>query len=340
MNSEQRKPVYEMIRENLKGNELPSDFSLEEHTEGIHFAPGAEDGILFFHTAHSEPDEDARQAVRSALHTACLGDFETAEHLFKEASEKIRALFSIRIIEEYLNEASEEEIGQSYAFAMNVLRNSSDPDTVKFALAVLGMFGIDNPNDQKVIRTLALYDDFTFLAACSMKHWRNGEWYIYNTLKNVHGWGRIFGILLFEPTDKLMEHWLLMEGIHNDVMPEYSALECYEKAKVRQHLQKLVRDKEFNAITEILSALVQTEVPVANICDVDDWRGMLKEYLDRAKEERRSITVYQFIKRIQEFAEKNNETELAQLAETVLSSEACRETVTKESGENGDSDPA
>ena len=315
MNGEQNKPIYELILENLKGKELTSGFSLDEQTEGVRFAPGAEDGILIFHTVRSEPDEEAKQAVRKALHTACQGDYETAEQLFIEASEKIRPLLSIHIIEEYLNEVNEGEIEHSYNFAMNVLRNSSNQNAVKYALAIIGMFGIDNPKDQKVIQTFALYDDFTFLAACSMKHWKNGQWYIYNVLKNVHGWGRIFGILLFEPTDKLMEHWLLMEGIHNDVMPEYSALECYEKARVRELLQGSVRENEFNAITEILSALVQTEVPVANIYDVDDWKGLLKEYLLKAKEERRSAAVYQFIKRIMEFAKDNNEGELMQLAE-------------------------
>ena len=65
------------------------------------------------------------------------------------------------------------------------------------------------------------------------------------------------------------------------VMPEYSALTVWEKARVAERLKGPLTQSEFDSITEILSALL-SEGPVPGISAVENAEEAIADYLAQA----------------------------------------------------------
>ena len=88
------------------------------------------------------------------------------------------------------------------------------------------------------IRTLALYDEFSFYAGFNMKSWERGNEEVFLAIKKVYGWGRIHLIHMLEADTEDMKLWLLKNGVQNKVMPAYSGLDCYEKTDFISYLKE------------------------------------------------------------------------------------------------------
>ena len=69
----------------------------------------------------------------------------------------------------------------------------------------------------------------------NLKYWDNSNELIFELAKKLHGWGRIHAVKMLKPEDNdEMKEWLWLEGWKNNVMPEYSAYECYTKSGAKE----------------------------------------------------------------------------------------------------------
>lgn len=141
--------------------------------------------------------------------------------------------------------------------------------------------------------------------------------------KKTEGWGRVHVVDMLEPESEEIRDWLLREGINNYVMPEYSALTCYEKAGVAERLERGVDHGEFSAITSIVCAALSDE-PVAGLFALDNPKAELERYIKQAEVQPLDIEDCECVRLIAARAEAKGWEDLAAQCNALLESDSVR----------------
>ena len=274
--------LYEIIGQNMKDGILPEDFSLPEEGDGVRFADGAKDGILLYHARPAELTEEGRRQMAKALELAAALKKKEADAAFTELGRLISAVSVIDAFSDYiLDHAKELDPQNVFKTALYLIMLSKDREAVKFGLAVVELLQPAGETLKSVIRRIGLSDEFTLFAVWNMQHWDGGNEEIFDLARKVHGWGRIHAVESLEPDTEEIRDWLLHEGIRNAVMPEYSALTVWNKARVAERLKGPLTQSEFESVTRILSALL-SEGPVPGISAVANAEEAIADYLAQA----------------------------------------------------------
>ena len=229
MNDTEKQSLYEYIRSaiepSLRSGDLP-DISLPpDPNSPIPFADGAMDGIAVYHMATSEIDDETRALMAKAVQTAASGDFEAAEQLFIELGKSATAITVIDELQDYIIENRDSiPAGNLFNFAVRMATGSDNRECVKFALSILELLNIeDNEEIKSVVTVLGVCNEFTLFAVFVMLRWSDGNDSIAYLAKLTRGWGRIHAIERLEANTEEIRKWNLHEGVHNTVMPAYSA---------------------------------------------------------------------------------------------------------------------
>lgn len=279
------KAIYEIISEALVDGALPENFSLPRGSnKGVGFADGARDGIAVYHRAPGHELSDEQQnLIECAVDEISEGAFYDAEETVWRIADGIGPLDAHAALREYiLKHCDSLSLDNLFDFATTLAIHSPDRRVVKIMLSILSVF---RPGDEVkgFIRTLGLSDEFTLFAAMAMNGWddTNDEW--FQLAQKVRGWGRIHLVARLRPETADIRRWLLREGVHNTVMPEYSALNCWEKADVPSVLAGGVSREDFSGIRDIVGALL-SEGPVAGISGVENAEAHILAFLNKAKD--------------------------------------------------------
>ena len=119
-------------------------------------------------------------------------------------------------------------------------------------------------------------------AMLAMRPWEDRNEEMFRLARHVFGWGRVHLVEALEPETEEIRRWLLREGVHNDIMPQYSALDCWRKADVPAALQGTLTREDFEGIRDIIDALLD-EGPVPGISAVEDAEQHLRAFLKQAE---------------------------------------------------------
>ena len=303
-------PVYEQIKAALQGEKLPENFSLpDEGTSGIRWAPGAMDGVAIYHMgAPSFSDED-KQAVLSAVQTASQGAYDEAYKAFLALGKAHGAYHLIDVLQHgIIDHADSLDLAALHGFAGECLLDAPDIDLVKFGMEIMEVFTHPKPELKEIIYTLGLYDEFTIFALFQMERWPDANAQIFRLAREVHGWGRIHAVERLEPQTQEIKDWLLHEGAHNTVMPEYSALTCFEKSDAAQRLKGTLSDAEFASVGFLFAHLFE-EGPVAGISALPNARETTLDYLAQAAARTLSADDHRVIEMMRDYAGNDPELE-------------------------------
>ena len=277
--------LYEHIAGSMADGRLPDGFSLprQEGEKGAALADGALEGIMIYHRAPGHELTGEQSAlIGTLLKQVSDGDFYDAEESLWQVADEIGALDARDTVREYImSNQGEMNLGNLFNFAVTLAIRSPSRAVVKLALVLLEVF---KPDDQVkgFVRTLGLSDEFTLFAAMAMVAWpdMNAEW--FDLAQKVRGWGRIHLVRFLRPETEAIRRWLLREGVHNDVMPQYSALDCWRKADVPAALRGTLTREDFEGIRDIIDALLD-EGPVPGISGVEDADKHLRAFLKQAE---------------------------------------------------------
>ena len=266
---------------------LPSDFTLPrlEDENLSKFADGAIDGIYVYHTEHQPISAETKKWLSSAMQAVGRGDRAEAAKLFEELGTKARAISIIDDLQQYILEHKSSVSADSVVkFALYILYNTKDRESLKFALSMLEIVHLDDDNLKDTLRLLGLSDEFTLFVIFIMQQWDNANEEIFRLARSTSGWGRIHAIERLIPDTPAIRDWLLREGIHNTVFPAYSALNCWEGSEAENLLLTgNVTEENFAAISELIYALL-VEGPCPGISELENGREIIKEFLRRAGE--------------------------------------------------------
>lgn len=323
-----QKSLYELIVEALVDGELPEDFSLPDNVvDGIAWMDGAADGVCVYHMSSGGEGDEAKDIMGEALKAASRGDLKNADISFARLGEKVRALSVIDEFQKYIMEHREELNPENvYKYAIHAVTESCDKETVKYGLEMLELLktGIDE-GTKEIIRTIGLSDEFSLFALFVMHTWENGNNEVFQLAKKIHGWGRIHAVERIEPETGEIKRWMLLEGVHNNVMDAYSALECWDKSGAHDILMADPTKEEFIGIRDIINGLLD-EGPAEGISRIEDADDILIRFLNVAKKYADSIKDYRTINNIKNYYEdeEKQNAEIASLCEELLSSDNCR----------------
>lgn len=284
------KSFYDLIKGNVVNGELPSGFSLPQDADpkSLKFAEGAMDGIGLYHTGRSELDNEQNKIMEKVIAYAADGSEETAMNALYMFLENNSALSVIDDVQRYIMDNRDKlDPRNIHKFAVACVfapAKFETRETVKFGLSLLELFPEPGEEVKDIIRTLGLSDEFTLFALFNMRQWENGNDEIFSLARKVHGWGRVHAVEMLEPATDEIKKWLLREGVNNSVMAEYSALTVYNKAGVRELVDKELSDEDFRAVCDIIEGLVwcgiEDGAPVDGIGAVEDAEEMLTVFLN------------------------------------------------------------
>ena len=300
--------LFEYISSAVVDGELPGDFSLPDLADDeneLKWADGALDGVTMYHMTIPEIGKGDRTLISDAVRAASKGDYDLADSLFKMLGKHLQAIIVIDDLHSYIiDNQSKLNAKNLFEYAIHLLFESDNRECVKFGLSLLELFKMNDKNDLKeVIRTIGLSDEFALFAIFVMLKWENGNNEIWELAKKLHGWGRIHAVERIEPDTAEIRNWMLMEGIHNDVMPAYSALACWKKSNAEDILRNGPSREEFKAIGEIIYGLLD-EGPVPGISKIQNSDEILSVYLETAGTMELTLDDYEVIDEILGYVEE------------------------------------
>ena len=325
--------IYQQICNNISDGILKPGFVLPEQDEQdsddfkIKWAPGAMDGISFYHMFHAVLDAGQVKGMARALKCAASRNFPKTDAMFFEWTKDVRAISCIDELQKYvIGHARTLDPGNVFHTALSMVLHSKHMECVKIGLALLELFGEPEENLKAAIRRIGLYDEFTIFAVWNMQKWKNGNDEIFDLAQKVHGWGRIHAVERLEPDTDEIRHWLLTEGTINYVENTYSSLACWQKSGAEELLSGGPTPEEYAAITTLIDGLIE-EGPVSGISEIDNAETVLLRYLELSSEYTLSAEEYSVISFIKHWADNADMPSVTAACDQVLNSKRCMETI-------------
>lgn len=284
------KALFDIINEAVVDGELPEDFYLPETkvNDTISWADGAMDGIGIYHMGTSPVGELQLLLIGNAMDAAGEGDFEKAESCLRQAVSGEHgngyALCIMDDMQRYIIKHADKLSPQNvFQFAMHQILTSDNKECVKLGLSILELIKSDISDTIKShIMTVGLSDEFALYAIYAISKWDDANEHIFQLAKKVHGWGRVHAVAALQPTTNDIKDWLIKEGVHNRVMPAYSAYECWSKGDAEDRLTGDLNPEEYAGIRDIIEGLLD-EGPVVGISRIEDAPKHMKTFLQHSK---------------------------------------------------------
>ncbi len=268
---------------------LPLGFHLpdDEVAAEMRFLDGAEDGVRLY---HMKPRAVDLMPYTTAIYEIKSGEerkaLRTLRKAFRDNKKNfIRMIDVVGPLQEWMLRHPNVMHDECFLkFAVSLLMTTDDRDLVKFGLALVSNYTMDEKGQiAKMIRLLALSDEFTFQCVVMMKDWKDGNNEVFEVAKRVHGWGRIHAVHYLEPETQQIQNWLLTEGWKNNVRPAYSARDIAVKVPLMQILMdKSLSEDVFNGISALMDALLD-DSPVPGISSLNEKDMLMDVYLKQAE---------------------------------------------------------
>ncbi len=333
MENKKQTSLYDFIASAVVDGQLPKDFSLPQkaNKNEIRWMDGAMDGVYIYHMGFSELADDNKALMIEAVLAASKKDFGKADILFCKLGEKVRAIAAIDELQAYIIDHKEELSAENiYGYAVHAVLGSVDRECVKYGLSLLELFNTDNEEKIKdIVRTIGLSDEFSLFAVYVMLQWEDGNNEVYQLAKKIYGWGRIHAIERIEPTTEEIQEWLLKEGVHNTILPSYSALTCWQKSDAENRLKNPSKE-EMAGIRDIIAGLLE-EGPVSGISGIENHNDIIMVFLNQMEKLELTLEDYEVIRGIRIYFENQDaDTDnigIVSLCNKLLDTDICRDVV-------------
>ena len=317
--------IYKRIKNAMTAEEtMPEDFVLRPRMQdGRQFADGAIDGTIRYYMGRA--DNTDIELLTQALKLASADKFEDAGNaLLTYFAQGIVLLPVMDKVQEWIyahsGELSPENLGR---FAMTLLTQSGDVESVKFALAILEVIEQEPTDDlQELLLTLAGCEELTLFCLFVLGGYENANEMYFELAKKLHGWGRIHAVSMLKPANDEMRDWLLCEGWQNNIMPEYSAITIIKRVKLADMLQNAAGrlDELVNQAGNLIGYALQEE-PIAGLSAYKRAGEVLQGYLACAQKAGLTEENLQKLPEIKAFIEKSslaNKWQLVDMCNEIL----------------------
>ena len=259
----------------LPDDEPPSD-------SRCRFGPGVLDGIMSHHSSSSDDrqtiDALVGRVVDYSREPTAANKLAVYRHIAEEA-----ILSKIDPVIAALVGADDVDHRRLYELALSFATDAAEREPVKFGIAILGLFPIDNTD---LLQTLGRHNEFTLYAAVALSHREDAERQLWTLARHVDGWGRIHVVeRLGETTDPEIQDWLLREGFRNGIMDEYLAAICARAGQLPDALARESVDRDLlDSASQIVQALTRDAGPAESMDDYEDGAIVCRRLIERLAE--------------------------------------------------------
>lgn len=327
--------IYDALDERGR---LPREFSLQQALE-----PGApaqgffySDGFMEGNLTGLEKGEEESPELQAVLRQVLSGEYDQAVQGLKDffGDGEGHLMNSYVLPLQQWVDAHREELDPEPLiwFAHRLLQEADQGEIIKFALSLLEFFDLQEEEEvAEDIRLLARCNEFTLFCVRDFLQWNDGQEEIFQTARQVYGWGRIAALEYLEPRTAQIRQWMLEEGWDNDVNPEYTARLLADHVDLLGVLERpTLTAKAFEGAEALVDALLVDE-PVPGISEIRQPAKLLTEFLRHCVEQEKELDDYRVILRILQYAHgklegKEQET-VKQACGKLLLSFACAQTV-------------
>lgn len=281
------------------GETLPDEERLASESQ-IRWAAGAMDGVLSHHMG-GWPDEDNVKALLDLVQTCwTTPTVKNKADVYDFVVEK----GIVSVIDSFIEQLTQREDvnhDRLYDLAHSFAFEAPDREPVKFAIALLGLYG--QSEDLEIFRTLGRHDEFTLFCAVAVSNVaEDGEMELWEFAKNVDGWGRIQIVERLAGTEKPeIKEWMLRDGYKNSVMYEYLAYTCATTGGLLEALsQDEVDDQLLTSAAEIIQALI-IGGPAECMDDFEDGAVVAQQFLDHVEQHGKTLTQFLTVASIRDY---------------------------------------
>ena len=315
--------IYNRIKNALTDDGiLPEEFVLRpQPEEGMRFADGAIDGTIRYYMGPAKTTDI--NMLTQALKLASDERFEDAANaLLTYFAQGIVMLPVMDRVQEWVYEhpaeLSPDKLGR---FAMTLLLQSRDVESVKFALTVLELLEQEPTKDLKeLLLTLAACEELTLFCLFVLSNYDEANQLYFQLAQKLKGWGRIHAVSMLKAENQEIADWLLQEGWQNNIMPEYSAITIIKRTKLADRLQQPEGEKLAGTAGTLIGYSLQDE-PIAGLSKYKRAGELLQAYLELLQEKAIAGEERERLENIKAFAEKNelaNKWQLVELCNGLL----------------------
>jgi len=191
--------IYQRIASKTgKRGWLPAGFSLPE----VNRVPGEADGSLLYHTEIEEPRAEAFEKCIRLLKKAYLAEPERRND--DDITKYLEEYRVFRLMDNLMAEIHsiqrDLETPKLLDLAYEWATTSNNPEIVKLAISLMGMFNLDEwEESKKVIVTLGKFEEFTFYSLFAITGWNNADKIARDYARNLKGWGKTHAEVWLEP---------------------------------------------------------------------------------------------------------------------------------------------
>ena len=294
-----RPSIYEHVRARLAAGEplgdLPDEALVAEQSGGLHYAPGARDGILGHHGSGGQ-EARGHQIAEALLDLAGKSTDGRLDFLYQLV---LRAplVSAVDAIIEAVEGAKGSDPAHLEAIGVYLATRAADREAVKLGMSVLG--ALEGRPHQHLFMTLGRHEELTLYAAVGLINALEApEAPLFELARQVKGWGRIQLVeRLADTTDPEVRAWLLREGWDNEAMVEYTAHTCATAGGLVVALQDPEIDDVLLRSGGALLAALAAGGPAAGMDDYEDGPAALAAWLGHL--ERRPGTSLEHLPRLQ-----------------------------------------
>ena len=288
----ENRPILELIKDDLRPDgTLPADFELPEISgesqykdAGLQFALGAQDGIYLYHMPHEEITEENSALLADAVWAVATDEFDKADTAFEELTKQTLAIVFFDDLRDLIYKNADNIGMHGFNYAVRTIRTTQNKEILKFALTIISMYRLQEKDRQLAedIMTLGICDEFSFFVLQVVLEWKNKNDAVFEIARKARGWGRVHAMAFLEPSTYEIRRWVLKEGVHNEVLADYTAFYAWEKSGAMQLLDGPLTAEDFASVREIMGALL-AEGPVLGISIIKDPDTAVRRFLDQAK---------------------------------------------------------
>lgn len=276
--------IYKYICKNIQNNgKLKDGFNLDIYNNSngeLKFAPGALDGINYYHSKIETDEELVNYIVEKFKEVNGENIEETANQIVEyfNNSEK-RVLATIDNILEWIIENKDViDFNSVFRLALYLVIESTSIEALKIAIGIIGLIDLSNEKELiDVLIRLALYDEFTLYAMVALGNLKNANDIRFMLIKKVNGWGKIHLLNTIQVTNDTIKEWLIINGCKNEVHFGYTASVIAEKINLLEVLNREILTKEeFLGINDIMEGLFD-DGPTSEI--PNNYVELIKNYI-------------------------------------------------------------
>lgn len=318
---ENKKSLLEWIKDNLEDGilhkSLPEeakaiDLSISE-LKNMRFMDGMLDGCLAGSENKDKLAKDLLNNILEIYQNLMLGVISSRE----EFDEKLGAIYtflikhqSISYIDDFLKLCLDEfrkdnKFGNFlFKISKDFLDKAAHVEAVKFALAVLGIFNLDE-EDLKYYQIFGLSDELARFVAVALG---NQERYdlMFELAQKVKGWGRVAYLDYLEIKNLDMRKWLLFEGYDCDIGVDHVVLDCLNKGDLPGYIKEYGFDvKLYDATGEMLESFC--DLSRVSFGDYEHSKELVSLFIKEARNQKMSLRRFRILCDLMDYIKEEDE---------------------------------